>query len=231
MPLILVGLKMMQMRGPMSGSKGSSAVANISKSFGDFSTGLMPALGVLYIFLIVSALACNSFAYDGNGMRLWILAPIKRTSILMGKNLNLFILTAIYSAIFLGVNEIIFRDLSIGAVVFAILSFLLYSMFFAHFGNWFSIKFPKKMRFGKRMNTAGVTGFFLLVMMLVMAVLIIGTALAGYAANSVAIKYATLVSLVTIASLVYVVLLPSQGRALERQERDILEIVSGKEEE
>src|SRR5260370_19555679 len=112
----------------------------MSRSFGEYTTGVIPAFGILYIFLIISALACNSFAYDGNGMRLWILAPIERRSIIVGKNLNMFILAGIYSVVFLGVNEVIFRDLTAAALLFVLLSFVLYSSFFSHFGNWFSIK-------------------------------------------------------------------------------------------
>jgi hypothetical protein len=231
MPLVLVGLKMAQTRGPMSGSTRSHAMTVMSRSFGEYTTGLIPAFGILYIFLIISALACNSFAYDGNGMRLWILAPIERRSIIAGKNLNMFILAGIYSVVFLGVNEIIFRDLSAAALLFVLLSFILFSSFFAHFGNWFSIKFPKKMQFGKRMNTAGITGLFLLPMMVMMAAMIIGAAAVGYAANSVGAKYVTLAALALLAGVFYMAMLPIQGRALARHEREILETVSGKDEE
>ncbi len=231
MPLVLVGLKMVQTRGPMSGSTRSNAITVMSRSFGEYTTGLIPAFGILYMFLITSALACNSFAYDGNGMRLWILAPIERRSIIVGKNLNMVILAGIYSILFLGVNEIIFKDLTAGALLFVVLSFVLYATFFAHFGNWFSIKFPKKMRFGKRMNTAGVTGLFLLPMMVIMGAMIIGTAAVGYAANSVGVKYVTLAVLALLAGILYLAMLPSQGRALARHEHEILETVSGKDEE
>jgi predicted nucleic acid-binding Zn ribbon protein len=230
MPLVLVGLKMMNTRGPMSGEGASRAIAGWTRAFGGYTDGLLAALGILYIFMLFSTLYCNSFAYEGSGMRSWILSPIERRSILLGKNINVLILCAFFCGLFLMINEVIFHDLSFNALVFVTLAFVLFGAFFAHVGNWLSIHFPKRMRFGKRMNTSGVAGLLLLPIVAVSGAAVFGTVAAAYTAHSYAVKYGTLAVLATVAVAIYFALLPVQGRELARHERDILDAVSGKDD-
>jgi hypothetical protein len=231
MPLVLVGVKMMQTNGAAARHKGSSSVMALTNQFGHYTEGMLAAGGVLYVFMIISMLACNSFAYEGSGMRSWILSPIDRRAILVGKNLMVLILAAIFATFFLAVNEIVFGDLTLAALVFVVLAFILFAALISHIGNWLSIHFPKGMRFGKRMNTSGVTGLLLLPMILVMGALVVVAVLAGYETGSLAVKYVTLLVFSVIAVGLYLILLPIQGHALARRERDILEAVSGKDKE
>jgi hypothetical protein len=203
----------------------------LSNQFGHYTEGMLAAGGVLYVFMIISMLACNSFAYEGGGMRSWILSPIDRRAILVGKNLMVLILAAIFTTFFLAVNEIVFGDLTLAALAFVVLAFILFGALLSHIGNWLSIHFPKGMRFGKRMNTSGVTGLLLLPMILVMGALVVLAVIAGYETGSLVVKYVTLLVFSVIAVGLYLILLPIQGHALARRERDILEAVSGKDKE
>jgi hypothetical protein len=230
MPLVLVGLKMMNTRGPMGGGGASRAISGFTRNYGGYTDGMLTALGILYIFMLFSTLYCNSFAYEGSGMRSWVLSPIERSSILLGKNINVMIITAFFCGLFLLLNELIFQDVSFNALVFVALAFVLFGAFFAHVGNWLSIHFPKRMRFGKRMNTSGVAGLFLLPIVAVLGATVFGTVAAGYVTHSYAVKYGTLAVLATVAVAIYFALLPIQGRELARRERDILEAVSGKDD-
>ncbi|HEX8889049.1 MAG TPA: hypothetical protein VF779_07720, partial [Pyrinomonadaceae bacterium] len=192
---------------------------------------LLVAGGVLYIFLILSSLACNLFAYEAGGMRAYILAPVDRRTILVGKNLAIAFLAFLFSTVLLTVNQIVFRDLSISSLSFAALSFIFFAACFAMIGNWLSIRFPKRLQFGKRMNASGVTGFLLIPILLVLAAAPILAVTAGYYARSFTLKYATLSMFAAATVALYFLLIKRQGRALARHEQEILEAVGGKTED
>lgn len=230
MPLVLIGLRLA--RSSRSGAGGLSQAAALSpNSFAAYADGLLVAGGVLYIFLILSSLACNLFAYEAGGMRALILAPVDRRTILVGKNLAITFLAFLFSAALLAINQLVFRDLSYQALAFAGLSFLVFAACFAVIGNFLSIKFPKRLQFGRRMNASGVTGFLLIPILLVMAVPPILSAIAGYYARSFTLKYATLSLFAVAGCALYLLLIPGQGRALARHEQEILEAVGGKTED
>jgi hypothetical protein len=230
MPLVLVALRFARSSRSSVGSF-SSATAVSPNSFAAYADGLLVAGGVLYIFLILSSLACNLFAYEAGGMRALILAPVDRRTILVGKNLAVTFLAFLFSTALLAINQIVFRDLSLHALSFASLCFLLFAACFAMIGNFLSIKFPKRLQFGKRMNASGVTGFLLIPILLVMAAPPILAAVAGYYARSFALKYATLFLFAVAGCMLYALLITRQARSLARHEQEILEAVGGKTED
>ncbi|MDT4952280.1 MAG: type transport system permease protein [Acidobacteriota bacterium] len=231
MPLVLIGVRLA--RGSRMGARSVArpeTVASVN-SFTAYAEGLLVAGGVLYVFLILSSLACNLFAYEGGGMRSYILAPIDRRKILLGKNLAITFLAFIFCAVLLTVNQLFVRDLTLQALVFAALSFLLFAACLALIGNLLSIRFPKRVQFGKRMNASGVTGFLLIPILLAMMVPPVIAAVVGYYAQSFALKYVTLALFAVIAIALYFLLITQQGRALARHEQEILEAVSGRTED
>jgi hypothetical protein len=232
MPLVLIGVRMLRGSRPGGGSvQATAATLSSASSFAAYTEGLLVAGGVLYVFLILSSLACNLFAYEAGGMRSFILAPIDRRTILLGKNLTITFLAFVFCAVLLGVNQLVFHDLTAAALGVAALSFILFAACFAVIGNWLSIRFPKRLQFGKRMNASGVTGFLLIPIMLGLAAPVLLAALAGYLAQSLVLKYATLALFASLAIAFYGLSITGQGRALERSEQAILEAVSGRSEE
>jgi hypothetical protein len=231
MPLVLIVVRMAQ--GSRPGGVGASSFEGTPSvtSFAAYAEGLLVAAGVLYVFLILSSLACNLFAYESGGMRALILAPVDRRTILVGKNLTITFLAFVLCAVLLAVNQLVFRDLSLEALGFAVLSFFFFAACFAVIGNWLSIRFPKRLQFGKRMNASGVTGFLLIPIILALAVPPFIATLAGYYAQSFALKYVTLALFAVAAIALYGLLITGQGHALARNEQDILEAVSGRNEE
>lgn len=231
MPLVLIVVRVAQ--GSSLGGTDASPFESTPpvESFAAHAEGLLVAAGVLYVFLILASLACNLFAYEAGGMRAFILAPVDRRTILLGKNLTITFLAFVFCAVLLAVNQLVFRDLSLEALTFAVLSFLFFAACFAFIGNWLSIRFPKRLQFGKRMNASGVTGFLLIPIILALAVPPFISVLAGYYAQSFTVKYATLALFAGVAIAVYGLLITGQGRALARNEQEILEAVSGRNEE
>jgi hypothetical protein len=231
MPLILVGIRFVRGGNRLASANVSSNAMASFNSFAAYADGLLAAGGVLYIFLILSSLICNSFAYEAGGMRAYILAPVDRRTILVGKNLAIAFLAFLFSAVLLTVNQIVFRDLSISSLSFAALSFIFFAACFAMIGNWLSILFPKRLQFGKRMNASGVTGFLLIPILLVLAAAPILAVTAGYYARSFTLKYATLSMFAAASAALYFLLIKNQGRSLARHEQEILEAVGGKTED
>lgn len=233
MPLVLIAVRMMRGTRPGGGDSGLSrgAAAWPVDSFASYTDGLLVAAAVLYVFLILSSLACNLFAYEAGGMRAFILSPVDRRTILLGKNLTITFLALVFCAVLLAVNQLVFRDLSLPSLFFAALSFLFFAACFAIIGNWLSIRFPKRLQFGKRMNASGVTGFLLIPILIVLAAPVFLAALMGYLAQSFILKYATLALFAVVAVALYGLLITGQGRALQCSEQDILEAVSGRNEE
>ena len=63
-----------------------------------YGEGLMASGGVLYVFLILTGLSCNLFAFEEGGMRALILSPVDRRTIMIGKNIALTIVAFVFSA-------------------------------------------------------------------------------------------------------------------------------------
>jgi hypothetical protein len=228
MPLILLAVRFMQ----STGSKQSRTLATKASSFMDaFSTygeGLIVAGGVLYVFLVLSALTCNLFGYEGAGMRTLVMSPVDRKKILFAKNITITTIALMVATLLIGINQLVFRDVTLRGLLFGALCFVLNAAVFATIGNSLSIRFPRRLQFGKRMNSSGVSGLIVLPLLLGLAVPPLFAVAAGYFAESLFIKYATLASLAAIAVTIYSIFIKSQGVGLERRELDVLDVVCGR---
>ena len=222
MPLILIALRLINSKRFGSGMRSDGRAA---ADFLTYAGGMMATGGVLYVFLLLAGLSCNQFAFEEGGMRTFILAPIERWKILLGKNIAITALALLFSTILLFINAVLFRDIDAGVLLFAALSFVCLASLMSIVGNWFSINFPKRMAFGKRLNVSGVAGLLLIPLMILLAVPPFISILAGYLARSLLIEYATLASLALLTIGLYMFLIVYQGRSLERREIEILDAV------
>lgn len=222
MPLILIAIRLINSQRMESGMQRNPAAAH---EFMTYGSGLMASGGVLYVFLILAGLSCNGFAFEEGGMRTLILSPIDRRKILLGKNIAMAMLALIFASILLTLNTLIFRDLTAQNILFVVLSFITFVALMSTIGNWLSIRFPKRMVFGKRMNVSGVAGVLLIPIILVLGIAPLLATLAGYFARSFLVEYAAFALLVLIAIGIYVIALNVHGRTLARREIDVLEAV------
>ena len=220
MPLILLIVRLFNSR-RMQGFRSSPHTSE----FMLYLSGLMATGGVLYVFLILGGISGNQFAFEEGGMRSYVLAPIDRRKILIGKNIAVTIVALVLATVLLTLNAIVFRDMSAGDLVFVALSFVVFAVMMAVYGNFVSIRFPKRMRFGKRMNVSGVAGLLLIPMIFVLAAPPFLAALAGYLSRSVFVGYATLAMFALLLLGVYAVVINAQGRDLAAREIEILETV------
>jgi hypothetical protein len=190
--------------------------------------GTGAALSVLYVFLIMSALSSNLFGYEAGGMRAYVLAPVARRTILAGKNLACAVVSLVFAVGVVAVNALLYRDLTPRALLFTLLCFVFFAAAAAVVGNWFSLRFPKRLQFGKRMNASGVTGLLLLPVFLCIAAAPALAVLGGYAARSLLVEYVILAAFAVAGVAVYFLSLGRQGRRLAARELDILEAVTGR---
>ncbi len=196
-----------------------------TEDFFAYGSGLLPLGGVLYVFLILAGLSCNAFAFEEGGMRTLILSPMDRRKILFGKNIAITLIALVLSTALLILNTIIFRDLTVSNILFVGLSFIIFASISSSIGNWISIRFPKHMRFGKRLNVSGVAGLLLIPMVVVLATPPMLATLVGYFTRNVFNVYLTLALMVLVSVGLYFVVLKFQGRSLAKREIDVLEAV------
>ena len=219
MPLILIVVKWVNSR------RWSSGRPPASEDFLTYGAGLIATGGVLYVFVMLAGLSCNLFAFEEGGMRTFILAPIDRRKILLGKNIAIALAGLVFSGFILVLDAIVFRDMTGAAILFIALSFIIFSAISSMIGNWLSVQFPKRMRFGKRLNVSGVAGLLLVPMIIVLAMPPLMAVLVGYYTRSLFYEYVALSGLALSSVLLYMLMINFQGRSLARREIDILEAV------
>jgi hypothetical protein len=219
MPLILILIRV------VNAQRWGAARTPPPGSFLTYGSGLLATGGVLYVFLILAGLSCNHFAFEEGGMRTLILSPIDRRKILLGKNIAITLLALIFATILLTLNTIVFRDLDAPKLLFISLSFVSFAALSATMGNWLSIRFPKRMRFGKRLNVSGVAGLLLIPMVIVLGTPPVLATLVGLFMSSLVYEYVALFVFAVLAVGFYFLMLNFQGRSLAKREIDILEAV------
>ena len=228
MPLLLIVIRFMNRRRFDDARVGSAT--RYSRSFFDYGEGLMATVGMLYVFMILAGLFCNQFAFDQAGMSTLILSPVDRKKVLLGKNISMTLLALVFCTGLIAINQLVFRDVSLAALLFAAVSFVAFAALMSLMGNWFSLHFPKRMKYGKRLNVAGVVGLLLIPMILLLALVPLAATAAGYMTQSVPVEYVTLAVLAALSVGFYLLLLPFQGEALQKRELAIHEAVNDPEE-
>jgi hypothetical protein len=218
MPLIIILIRFVNSR--RMGGLHSGNGAFLTYGAGFFSVG-----GILYVFLILGPLSSNLFAFEEGGMRTIILSPIDRRKILLGKNISLTLVALAFSLVTLILNAIVFGDLDPATLLFISLSFIAFAAISFSVGNWLSIRFPKRMRFGKRLNASGVSGLLLIPLLFLLATPPLAATLVGYLSQSLVYEYLTLLVLALLSIATYFIVINFHGRLLEKHELAILEAV------
>ena len=220
MPLVLIVIRLLNSQRMERGGDGAAA-----HEFFAYGTGLMATGGVLYVFLVLSGLSCNAFAFEEGGMRTLILSPVERRRILLGKNLAMTFIAVVFTAVLLTLNSIVFRDMTAPDLLFISLCFVIFAALMSTIGNWLSMRFPKRMIFGKRMNVSGVAGLMLIPIIVVLGVPPLLATLAGYLMRALWIEYVALAAMAMVSLGIYALVLGFHGRTLARREIEILEAV------
>jgi len=115
--------------------------------------GLAPQIffpaAMAYLILILLSPAYNSFAFEGNGIQSYFVAPVPMRDVLVGK--NLFLVCVVIAELMVSLGVLIWRIgfpglplflSTIAAAAFAVMGQLTIA-------NWSALSFPKKMEIGK----------------------------------------------------------------------------------
>lgn len=193
-----------------------------------YAEGAGAVFSVIYIFMLVSPVSTNLFGYDGAGMRALVLSPASRRTVLLAKNAAVTLVSLLLVVAGVGVGGLFLGDLTAPVLLFALLSFVTTAALFAPFGNWLSLQFPKRVQFGKRMNRSGVAGLLLVPLFFLLLLPPAAAVAAAHFAGSNPVKYVILALFALLSAGFYALVLPSQGRSLERRELEVLEAVTGR---
>ena len=223
--LMAVALTILLRMGPV-GASGSRVWTYVPHA-----EGAGTVFSVIYIFMLVAPVSTNLFGYEGPGMRALVLAPVSRRTVLLAKNAVVTLIALLLAALGVLVGGLLVGDLSPPTLLFALLSFVTTAALFAPFGNWLSLQFPKRAEFGKRMNRSGVAGLILVPLFILLLVPPAAAIAAAHFSGSGLVKYVILAAFALLSVGLYALVLPRQGRQLERRELDILEAVTGREDE
>jgi ABC-2 type transport system permease protein len=222
--LMAVGLTIVLRMGPAgSGSR------RMWGTMTPYAEGSGAVFSVLYIFMLVSPISTNLFGYDGAGMRALVLSPVSRRTILAAKNAAVTLIALVLVVVGVFAGGLVFGDLTPRTLLFAALAFVTTAGLFAPFGNWLSLRFPKRIQFGKRMNRSGVAGLLLVPFFLLLLVPPAASVAAAHFAASHAVKYVILAAFALLSTGFYALMVPLQGRTLERRELEVLEAVTGRD--
>jgi hypothetical protein len=224
--LMAVALTMLLRMGP-AGTSGRRMLGPLTQ----YAEGAGTVFGVIYVFMLVSPVSTNLFGYDGAGMRALVLSPVSRRTVLLAKNAAVTLVSLLLAAAGVLIGGLIIGDLSSQVTLFALLSFVTTAALCAPFGNWMSLQFPKRMKFGKGMSRSGVAGLLLVPLFFLLLVPPAASIAAAHFAASNLVKYVILAAFALLSVGFYALMLPRQGRQLERRELDILEAVTGGEDE
>lgn len=219
MPLIIIIIRLVNRQ--RFGTTGRG----FSTGFSTYASGLLLTGGMVYVFLILAGMSSNLFAFEEGGMRTFILSPIDRRKILLAKNIVVALIALAFATTLLILNIILFRDITTGNMLFLALTFVIFTTLSAIIGNWLSIRFPKRMRYGKRLNVSGVAGLFLIPMVVLLMVPPAAASLIGYATESLFNEYAALAGFALLAIGLYALMLNWHGKLLARREIEILDVV------
>jgi hypothetical protein len=221
--LMAIGLTIVLRMGP-SGAGSRRMWGSVSP----YAEGAGTVFSVLYIFMLVSPISTNLFGYDGAGMRALVLSPASRRTIIVAKNAAVTLIALLLVTVGVFVGGLVFGDLTPRTLLFAVLTFCTTAALFAPFGNWLSLQFPKRVQFGKRMNRSGMAGLLLVPIFLLLLAPPAGAVAAAHFAASHVVKYVILAAFALLSAGFYALVVPLQGRSLERRELEILEAVTGK---
>src|ERR1044072_5278176 len=92
MPLIIIVIRMVNRQ------RFGTVGRGVSSGFLTYGSGLLLIGGLVYVFLILAGLSSNQFAFVEGGMRTFILSPVDRRKILLGKNIVLILIALVFAS-------------------------------------------------------------------------------------------------------------------------------------
>ncbi len=218
-------------------------MGSLFSTSGNLPPFINPFFALLFLWIGVVSLAQltqNAFGLDRSGFRAFVLSPIPRRTILLGKNISILPLSLFFGSISIAISQFVF-PLSVDALVATFIQ--MFGLFLATccVANYSSIWAPTPIAIGtsKKAKPTLVAGLLQMVAMLCVPIAslpqLAACGVAVYAQYSEKFGYFpiyTISSVVALAltSFVYWRVLPNQGAALQEAELKILQRITAKDE-
>lgn len=183
-----------------------------------------------------AGLKANMFGLDRGGFRTLVLLPTPRWRILLGKNLAMLPLCAFASAGLL-VAATVLTHMNWGSILAGTIQFATGFCMFSLCCNWLALFFSYRMKPGSLQATKATAGVFLIgfgtllvasaVLMLMLAPCLLKALLEHFGwRTGIPLTAALSLPIAAVCAMVYALLLPHQGRVLQKREQIILRQVT-----
>lgn len=151
-PIILVFAFLPAWTRPARGRSGAHLAA--------FQEFLFP-IGLAYVLLLLTNMTHNSFAYDGRGIQLLLVAPVRFRDVLLGKNLAQAVVLGCETLLMWCAVSLLSRPPTAPVVLLTVSALLFAALVTCTVGNVVSLYFPRRLEFGdfRRQRASGMTVF------------------------------------------------------------------------
>ena len=105
-------------------------------------------LAVGYAFVVLAPMLQNTFGFDGKGIQLLFLAPVRFQEVLLGKNLVHGFLILLETGLVWLLVSMLVAPPPLGMTLFTGSALLLVTLVHLVMGNWLSLVFPRQLEFG-----------------------------------------------------------------------------------
>jgi hypothetical protein len=189
---------------------------------------------VCYVFLMNFQYFVGLFAYDAAGFRQYLLAPIKWSRLLFGKNVAIWLAVFTQIALVLSGAQLLDHNLTLEKVYVAACASLISAALYSTAGNYISIYFPYRVQFGvparRRENWSGINLLMQFGLLFGVIGLLFVPMVLAYWYKSKFLLHVSYALLVALSWGVYAWLLQRQGRLLEQRRFEVAETLTRKTE-
>ncbi len=121
---------------------------------------LFPA-AVAYMFLVLAQNAHNIFAYEGRGIQLLFVAPVRFRDVLLGKNLLFGFEVGVEALVVWVVIGSFFRAPGAAILISTFSALAFATLVHVLVGNWLSLQFPRRYEFGQQRRRPSQAAVFI----------------------------------------------------------------------
>jgi ABC-2 type transport system permease protein len=183
------------------------------------------AIIVLYSIILDTQFFSNSFGFDWHGAKLYFLAPVKGSSVLIGKNLAALCIMCVQIAVIMVMFSVLNGRFNPVALVDAGFAFAIAAPLSLAMGNYLSVLYPRAVDFSKVYGRS-YSSISQLVMFLdipLKAVILGAGPVLGWILNSPGTTYAVFGVEAVLAAVVYRVTIGNAGRLMDRRAESFLQ--------
>jgi ABC-2 type transport system permease protein len=183
------------------------------------------AIIVLYSIILDTQFFSNSFGFDWHGAKLYFLAPVKGSSVLIGKNLAAICIMSVQIVVIMVIFSVFNGRFNPVALLNAGFAFAIAAPLSLALGNYLSVLYPRAVDFSKvyGRSYSSISQFVMFLDIPLMAVIVGAGPLLGWILNSEGVTYAVFGIEAVLAAVVYRVTIGNAGRLMDGRAESFLQ--------